>query len=530
MTSAVTCSMTRPLMRPTARLAGRLLALLLVAGHLVLAVPLAAQVAVPASVQVSTQADARADTQLLDAVKAGDQQAVRALIADGADVNASEADGTTPLHWAAYSSDLAIAQLLVRAGADATIANRYGVEALSVAAVGGNAALIELLLVAGADPNTVQGEGETALMTAVRTGKLEAVEVLLDHGADVNAVEQWRGQTALMWAAAEGHAGIIPTLLEHDADLRARSLGGYSALLFAAREGHIDVVEALLDAGGAVDEGLPLQRGRQDDAGTSAEAAPTGINIFLIAAANAHYELAALLLARGANANSAPRGWTALHQLTWVRKAGIAGSNNPSPAGSGDMNSLDFARRLIADGADVNARVTERPPAGITRLNSIGGTPFLLAARTADAEFMRLLVELGADPLLSNTNNSTPLMVAAGLGTASPGEDPGTEPEVLEAVALAIELGGDLNAVDDNGETVMHGAAYKHFPAVVELVYEAGADIDVWNQENRQGWTPLDIVEGGIHVGMNILKSAPTAAAIREVMVREGVEPAPQPR
>jgi ankyrin repeat protein len=359
---------------------------------------------------------------------------------------------------------------------------------------------------------------------------LDAVEVLLDHGADVNAIEQWRGQTALMWAAAEGHAAIIPTLLEHDADIRARSLGGYSALLFAAREGHIDVVEALLDGGGAVDDGLPLQGRRRDDGGTSAEAAPTGINIFLIAAANAHYELAALLLDRGADVNSAPRGWTALHQLTWVRKAGIAGSNNPSPAGSGNMNSLDFARRLVADGADVNARVTERPPAGITRLNSIGGTPFLLAARTADAEYMRLLVELGADPLLTTTNNSTPLMVAAGLGTASPGEDPGTEPEVLEAVALAIELGGDLNAVDDNGETVMHGAAYKHLPAVVELVYEAGADIDVWNQENRQGWTPLDIVEGGIHIGMNILKSAPTAAAIREVMAREGVEPAPQPR
>jgi ankyrin repeat protein len=300
--------------------------------------------------------------------------------------------------------------------------------------------------------------------------------------------------------------------------------------LFAAREGHIDVVEALLDGGGAVDDGLPLQRRRQDDGGTSAEAAPTGINIFLIAAANAHYELAALLLDRGADVNSAPRGWTALHQLTWVRKAGIAGSNNPAPAGSGDMSSLDFARKLVADGADVNARVTERPPAGITRLNSIGGTPFLLAARTADAEYMRLLVELGADPLLTNNDNSTPLMVAAGLGTASPGEDPGTENEVVEAVALAIELGGDLNAVDDNGETVMHGAAYKHFPAVVEFLYEAGAEIEVWNRENRRGWTPLHIVEGGIHIGMNILRSAPTAAAIREVMARAGVEPAPQPR
>ena len=503
-----------------------------VGGQLGIAVDLAAETEprLHAEVQVQAEAQLRTEAQLLHAVKAGNQGTVRALIADGADVNAGEADGTTPLHWAAYSSELAIAELLVAAGASATVANRYGVLPLSLAAVGGNAAIIELLLAAGADPNSVQGEGETALMTAARTGKPEAVEVLLEHGAYVNAVETWRGQTALMWAAAEGHVGIIPTLLVYDADLHARSLGGYSALLFAAREGHIDVVETLLGAGAALDESLPLGQQREDVAGTSAEAAPTGINLFLIAAANAHYELAAMLLDRGVDPNAAPRGWTALHQLSWVRKPGIAGSNNPAPAGSGNMNSLEFARKLVASGADVNERVTERPPAGVTRLNSVGGTAFLLAARTADAEYMRLLVELGADPLLPNADNSTPLMVAAGLGTASPGDDPGTEPEVLEAVALALELGGDLNAVDDNGETVMHGAAYKHFPSVVDFLADAGADIAVWNQENEQGWTPLDIVEGGIHIGMNILSSPPTAAVIREVMTRAGVEPVLRPR
>ena len=147
-----------------------------------------------------------------------------------------------------------------------------------------------------------------------------------------------------------------------------------------------------------------------------------------------------------------------------------------------------------------------------------------LAYRTA------VLVALSLSAAHLGAADSTPLMVAAGLGTSSPGEDPGTEHEVVEAVELAIELGGDLNAVDDNGETVMHGAAYKHFPAVVEFVYEAGADVEVWNQENARGWTPLDIVEGGIHVGMNILKSAPTAAAIRGVMTRAGVEPVSQQR
>jgi len=200
-----------------------------------------------------------------------------------------------------------------------------------------------------------------------------------------------------------------------------------------------------------------------------------------------------------------------------VRKAGIAGSNNPAPQGSGAMDSLTFVRTLVSKGADANARVTKRPQMGVTTLNSIGATPFLLAARTADAPLMTLLVELGANPLLTNEDGSTPLMVAAGLGTNSPGEDPGTEPEVLEAVKVALDLGNDLNAVDKNGETAMHGAAYKHVPTVVRYLAEKGARIDVWNRPNSKGWTPLKITEG-VQRGMNIVSSPVTAAAIREVM------------
>ena len=360
-------------------------------------------------------------------------------------------------------------------------------------------------------------------MTAARTGALDVVRLLLDRGANVNAAETWRGQTALMWAAAEGHAHVIPTMLSHGADVAARSTKGWTPLLFAVREGRIGVVQTLLEAGAGVEESLPVTEETRRG-GTSAERAATGLNAFLLAAANAHYELAALLVDRGADVNVASRGWTALHQVSWVRKAGIAGSNNPPPPGSGNMTSLDFVRKLVAAGADLNARVTRRPPAGITRLNFLGGTPFLLAARTGDADLMRLLAELGADPLLPNEDNTTPIMVAAGVGTSSPGEDPGTEPEVLEAVRVALELGGDLNDVDDNGETAMHGAAYKHLPGVVTFLAEAGADIDVWNQPNSRGWTPLEIV-AGVHRGMNIQSSPVTADAVRVAMEAAGVTP-----
>ena len=467
---------------------------------------------------------AEADAGLIAAIRAVDIDGVGAALERGADVTAAEADGTTPLHWAAHANEPAIVELLLDAGADASATNRYGVRPISLASINGNAVIAEQLLDAGADPNTTAAEGETALMTAARTGSHELVELLLDRGADVNAAETWRGQTALMWAAAEGHSRLIPTMLSYGADVSSRSEKGWTPLLFAVRQGHIGVVQTLLEAGVDVEESLPV-REETRRGGTSAERAATGLNAFLLAAANAHYELASLLIDRGADVNVAPRGWTALHQVSWVRKAGVAGSNNPAPKGSGGMTSLEFVRKLVEEGADVNALVSRRPPAGITRLNFIGGTPFLLAARTGDADLMRLLAELGADPLRPNEDNTTPIMVASGVGTSAPGEDPGTEPEVFEAVQVALELGGNVNDIDDNGETVMHGAAYKHLPSVVELLVESGADINVWNQPNGKGWTPLDIVRG-VHIGMNIQSSPVTAEAIRGVMRAAGVEPA----
>ena len=466
------------------------------------------------------------DAGLLAAIKAADADGVRAAIARGADLSKTDPDGTAPLHWAVHLDDPTVVELLLDAGADADAANRYGVRPLMLACTNGNAPVVELLLNAGADANTAGSEGETVLMTAARTGSADVVSLLLDHGANPNATETWRGQTALMWAAAEGHTNVIPPMLAHGADITMRSAKGWSAMLFAVREGQIGVVQTLLEAGADVEDKLPVVKQMRES--TSIRPGATGLNAFLLAAANAHYELAALLVDRGTDVNVASRGWTALHQVTWVRKAGIAGSNNPSPKGSGTMSSLDFVRKIVAHGADVNAQVTVKPPAGITRMNFIGGTPFLLAARTGDADLMRVLAELGADPLLPNADNTTPIIIAAGVGTSAPGEDPGTVSEVIETVKVALELGGDINTVDDKGETVMHGAAYKHLEGLVPFLVEAGADIDVWNQPNANGKTPLDIVTivGG-HPGENVAPDVPTADTIREAMQAAGVTPPP---
>jgi ankyrin repeat protein len=175
----------------------------------------------------------------------------------------------------------------------------------------------------------------------------------------------------------------------------------------------------------------------------------------------------------------------------------------------------------VKHGANLNARMTKRVNFGLTSLNTMGATPFLLAARAADAELMRALAALGADPLLTNADNATPLIVAAGLGTRSPGEDAGTESEVVEAMQVALELGNDINAVDNNGETAMHGAAYKNLPGAVQFLADKGAKIEIWNKKNKHGWTPLIIAEG--HRFGNFKPSPETVAVFRKVMSAAGV-------
>ena len=456
-----------------------------------------------------------APVPLIDAIKAADKAGIRALLQQHVDVNAAEPDGATALHWAARANDLQTAEMLIRAGANVKAANRYGVTPLHLACTTGNSAMIEMLLKAGADPNTALAEGETALMTAARSGNSEAVSLLLARGADINRKETWRGQNALMWAAAEGHSDVIRALLAHGADMRARSNGGFTPLLFAVREGKIGAIKTLLEAGADLNESLPVRR-RGGTPENPTEAEP-GINAFMLAVANVHYELAAFLLDKGADPNSAPQGFTALHQISWLRRPGT-GDNNPAPQGSGSMDSLEFVRKLVAHGANVNARATKQANMGVTvRFHSIGATPFLLAARTADIQLMHLLLELGADPLLPNQDGTTPLLAAAGVGTNSPLEEPGTEPEVMEAVKLVFGLGGDINTVDKNGDTVMHGAAHKHVPSVIRFLAEKGAKIEIWNQPNKAQQTPLQIAQG-VLVGMNISSHAPTEAAIREIM------------
>jgi ankyrin repeat protein len=451
-----------------------------------------------------------------------DTAGVRRLLETGADVNAAQVDGTTALHWAAYHDDAETVALLVRAGANVNAVNRYGVPALTQASTNGNAAIVKLLLEAGAEANATLKGGESVLMLAARSGGVEAVKALLAGGARLESRER-RGQTALMWAAAEGHTAVVRALIDAGADLKATLDSGFQAFHFAVRGGHLDTVRAFLAAG--ADVNAVMQRPARPGRGGPGGARGPGTSPLMLAVQNGHFELAIALVDAGADPNDVRTGFTPLHMIAMVRRPDSSDSSDPAaPDGAGSMSSADFVREIVKRGAKVNFRLPKgapRQPATWSSIGSEGAPPFLFAADRGDLALMRLLLKLGADPLLPNFDGTTPLMAAAGVGTNEPQEEAGEESEAVEAVKMLIELGADVNTVDKNGDTAMHGAAYNISPLVVKLLAERGADPQIWKNPNKAGGTPLFIAEG--YISRLPRPDAATIEAITRLMVAAGI-------
>ena len=488
--------------------------------------PLIVCLVATATMVVASHAWAQSDSldmRVIDAVRAEDLSQVRSLLQQGADVQSSQADGTTALHWAAYRGDIDATRLLIQSGALVEATSRYGITPLVLACTKGAPAVIEVLLEAGADPNTVSGEGEPVLMTTARTGSVDGLRALVTRGADVNATESWRGQTALMWAAADDHPAAVRFLVEHGAEIHVRSTGGFSALLFAVRGGRADAVRALLDLGANVDDVIrPLiEPEKPVGFGFFATGPQVGTSALVLAITNAHFALAHALLEWGADPNADDQGWSALHQISYTRRPNI-GKGLAPPESTGNVDSLDLARVLLAAGANVNAQQTEEIRDGNRNiLRRVGATPFLLAAKHADVPLMRLFAEHGADPRVSTQQGATPLMVAAGVGIFNLGESAGTNEEALEAVKLAYELGDtDVNAVDAGGYTALHGAALRGANPIVEFLVENGAHLDATTA--REGWTPLRIASGILYTG-TVKRADHTADLLLRLMRERGL-------
>ena len=471
---------------------------------------------------------AASSSRLSTAIQAGNKEAVRALLKDPAEVNASEADGTTPLHWAVRTDDLETTTLLLKAGAKAGAANRYGVTPLSLAAVNGNATITRLLLEAGADANTTVTQGQTVLMVAARTGNADAVRALIEKGANVNARETQLGETALMWAASENHAAAAALLIERGADVNARSStiafpkdrfglegvltilphGNWTPLMYAGRDGGVDVVPLLVKAGvdvNAVD--------------------PDGTTPLMLAIMNSHYDTANALLENGADPNATDKqGMAALYAAVDMSSLGEVYGLPPRKV-KDKLSPTDLMSRLIAKGGVVDARLKgptiQRNHTPGEPLLGAGTTPLMRAARNGDYRAVKILLDAGADPTLKQPKGSNALMMASGVGRGLGvfAKDVGTEADLRQAVELLVAK-VDVNLANDDGLTAVHIAAQAGLDSVVTVLAKHGARLDT---KDKRGRTPVDMAMG---VGGRGRAGGPppvyerTAALIKKLMTQ----------
>ena len=383
----------------------------------------------------------------------------------------------TTLHQATYEDDVDAVRALIRKGVDVSAASDLGVTALWLASQNGSSAMVRTLLEAGANPNAALLSGETPLMVAARSGNADVVEQLLAKGADVNA-RATRRQTALMWAVAQKHADVVKVLLAHHADLNARTEtwsqmmavpphgyseynrmiphGGYTALMFAARAGDVPSARLLVAAGANVND---------EDA--------WGVSATTLAAHSGYRELVEFLLEKGANANAAKAGFSALHLAIMRRDEAMAAA-------------------LLARGADPNAPLRTWTP---TRRSSkdlhfppalVGATPFWLAARFCEPNVMKMLAKQGADGRFVHTSKyiagerfnpriekTTAILAALGLGGGTPWVAIPTkdrEALVLDTVKVAAELGADPKVANTDGRTAIEVAKATGYQTVVSYL------------------------------------------------------------
>jgi len=518
-----------------------------------------AVVIVAVSAHSPAEAGRRGDS-VVDAAKAKDAAAVKALLKNGADVNAAQGDGMTALHWAASNGDAALTQMLLSAGANVRATTRLGgITPLLLASQNGHAAVVAALIAAGADSKSATSTGATALMLAARSGSTETVTRLIETGADINAKEKGFGQTALMVAAGLDRADVVTLLMQRGADWEIASSvadltslttmvddgtgrpqqqapgggvagvtrgyryneligsqGGLTAMHFAARQGSARAVKALVDAG--VDVNL-VSPGDQ--------ASP-----MLTALINGHFDIAMFLLDKGANPNLvSDAGVSPLYAVLNVQWAPIAAYPQPRAYLQQSAGYLDVMQRLLAKGADPNARVRRKvwysgynfDQSGV---DEAGATAFWRAAYAADVAAMKLLVDHGADPSIPTMRlfsrrgpedpaggadktglppvpvggpNASALLAAAGPGYATgfAGNSHHVAPAgMLPAVKYLVEeLGLDVNAVDADGNTVVHLAASRGDNEMIKFLVSKGADV---KKVNRSGQTTIDVANGPV--------------------------------
>jgi len=479
-------------------------------------------IAVCTHAQPARRSPGEGGSALADRIQAGDRKAALALIAGGANVNQTQPDGSTPLHWAVYKVDRELVAALLRRGARADAVNKYGASPLSEVARVANLELAGMLVEAGADANVGNEDGQTPLMLAARTGNVAVATLLVQHGADVNRRERYRDQSAVMWAAAEGHGEMVEFLVSQKADLTVRArandwetqisseprvqyrpTGGLTPLLYASRAGCLGCVKAMVEAG--ADKDRPN---------------PDGMTPMIMALDNGAPAVAQYLLDHGAN----PHTWdwwgrTPLYVAVTMR-GGPDSRSGPRPP-----ESLAFIKAVLAAGVNPNPQLAFKEPSRGGRDNrfrddllTTGATPLLRAAQTFDNDVVRELLAHGALVDLPNASGVTPFMAAAGVGSrlGSSVLGPGAPDNVvtlgLETMEILRKAGADINArvtdvtsltariartntlTNRQGQTTLFWAAEQGRASVVKYLLEHGAKVDVTDEAGK---TPIDAARSG---------------------------------
>jgi ankyrin repeat protein len=408
------------------------------------------------------------ESAVADAAMRGDRAAVRALLQQGADVNAAQGDGMTALHWAARNDDLETAQTLLYAGANVRATTRLGAYTpLLMASQLGHAQIIEALLKVGADARSAAQSGATALMLASATGRIDAVKALLDRGADIHAKDPVRQETALMFAVAGNRLDVMKVLIAAGADVKAAT----------------KVTDLKPQTNPEEEEFLRGQRqGRGASGAQGARGASGG-------ARSAQRAEGARPVRRSDSEGGGPDVAGLTRQFRFAELVSTQGGLTP----------LHFAARhgysaaaamLLASGANLNALTGERT------------SPLLIAIINGHFDLAKELLDKGADPRLASDNGVTPLYAVLNVQWAPKALYPQPRAQTqqkltyLELMKALLDKGVDVNArlrkkvwysgynfdlsgVDEIGATSFWRAAYASDVEAMRMLVAYGADPNI---------------------------------------------------
>jgi uncharacterized protein len=522
---------------------------------------------VAAGADVNAREPLRGTTALMWAAEQRHPEAVRALLAAGADHSATSGPAGLPRNYMAPRVNVRLVEEAQRRRERAIAAGRTYQEQVeweiaNGVEVGGRGAPIAGASQGAGAPANVAPGGRGAQPPAQSTAPGSAAPAQTPApaaqpdpsttpqsaggqpaaGAPAAAQGGRNGQAGAAGRAGGGRGGgraggaaaaqaAIPEVDDDDPEIIVAGLvgsggGGLTALVMAAREGDLESAQALVEAG--ADVNLTTEYGWTP---------------LLTAVNNRNYRLAAYLLERGADPNIANKGgWTPLYLATDNRN--IEGGDYPVPRA--DLDHLEIIKMLLDRGADPNVPARENT---LTRtiftmqwFYEDGATPFVRAAQSSDVELMRLLLKYGADPKIKTAHGDTALTASAGIGWVDGVTYERSPQDNIEAVKLLLELGLDPNDANNEGRTPLMGAALKGRNEVVQMLVDAGAELDRRDRGSRDThipgaviagitWSALDYADGLVRVGVQSAVARPeTAELIRKLMIDRGMTPPPENR